>query len=256
MLTAASRQPWCPCFRKPTSCSPSAPCLRIPAVSFLLNSCTFGFSESFTFQRSGWSREERGCIAHGLYAQNRGPKSSKAWSCARAWKHRRKKVFVFNSCPCLQVGSLVAPAYRLIGLSPRLPGFVGKGGCCSRGRGATTATRWPQSVTVDILFLLVSQALHRVQQANRACGESSAQGWACLCRTIYIASCLRLWGKGPRQWMSLLKRATSQGFRVLTERKEYSTKEAQHWPEANGSDCGAQGVSCIGNLHLARAPGT
>ena len=65
-------------------------------------------------------------MAHGIYAQGRGPKSCKAWSCVSAWKHRRKTVFVFNPCPCLQVESLVAPAYGLVGLSPRLPGLAGK----------------------------------------------------------------------------------------------------------------------------------
>lgn len=167
-LTAAVRQLWCPYFRKPMSWSPSAPSLHIPAFSILLNSCTFSFSESFTFQHGVWSREERGCTAHGIYAEGRGPKSCKVWSCVSAWMLRRKTVFVFNSCPWLQVESLLAPACGLVGVSPRLPGFVGNWGCCSRGRHATAATRWPQSLTIGILLLLVSQTLQRVQKANRA----------------------------------------------------------------------------------------
>lgn len=59
------------------------------------------------------------------------------------------------------------------------------------------------------------------------CGESLAQGWACVCRTIYIVSC---WG--PKGRVLDGERACSKGqparaFGFLTGQKQHSTDPRQ-----------------------------
>lgn len=44
-------------------------------------------------------------MAYGIYALGKGFKSRSEPSCASTWKNRKKTVFVFNSCLCLQVDS-------------------------------------------------------------------------------------------------------------------------------------------------------
>lgn len=86
------------------------------------------------------------------------------------------------------------------------------------------------------------------------CGESLAQGWTCLYRTIYIVSC---WGPKGRVLDSEWACSKGQPARALgfwqSKRSTALTRGKWIWLWSKSQ---AQDVSRIGNLHLARAPGT